>query len=590
MAEVTRIGVMVLGMHRSGTSALTRVLNLLGCDLPKTLMGAGPTNEAGHWESTAIMRLNDEILSSAGTNWHDWLAFNPGWYASPKAADFKERALAALEEEFEASRFFVLKDPRICRLAPFWLDVLETSGIRPAVILPVRNPLEVADSLAKRDDLDPALGHLLWLRHVLEAEAGTRGHQRFHCSFEGLLSGWPRLISGTQEQLGISWPRLSPLVNEEVDAFLTERLRHHQASPKAVSNNPFLSAWLRDTFAIFQRWSEEGETTADHAALDRIRSELDYAAPSFARLISAGRQSAQKAQALEARLKETQGRLGEAEAAVVSHQQKAQQLECQLEEIRTELSSSEAAAAEMEHRIAEVTELLAVARGELTNAQAEAESLRTELDDSRAQLAHTQSALAQSRAEADETAAKLQETERSLAEELQAERARVAERVDEIAGLTRMLREAQEAEGRLSEAEAARRKEAERADRLAGELETEKRAGENRLSERFREIAVMTRLLDEKENAARLSEEQTEWLREVSAVLMNGSGSEKLKGRLAALLPAPIRLKKQKAQLKRKGIFDPDAYLAAHVDVAEAGIDPLWHYINHGMGEGRQRG
>ena len=147
---------------------------------------------------------------------------------------------------------------------------------------------------------------------------------------------------------------------------------------------------------------------------------------------------------------------------------------------------------------------------------------------------------------------------------------------------------------RLSDAEAACREEAERADRLADELERsgfqEKRAVEDRLSERFSEIAVMTRLLGEKETAAKVSEEQAAWLREVSAVLMNGAGSESLKGRLAALLPASIRLRKQKARLKRQGVFDADAYLAANADVAEAGIDPLWHYINHGIGEGRQLG
>ena len=85
-----RIGVLVLGMHRSGTSALTRVLNLLGCDLPATLMDSAAFNEAGHWESMAIMGLNDEILQSAGSHWHDWLSFNPGWYSSPKAAEYKE--------------------------------------------------------------------------------------------------------------------------------------------------------------------------------------------------------------------------------------------------------------------------------------------------------------------------------------------------------------------------------------------------------------------------------------------------------------------------------------------------------------------
>ena len=66
--------ILIAGMHRSGTSALTRTLSLLGCALPKT-----PSNDPKHWESKVIMNLNDEILASAGSAWHDWGAFNPGW-------------------------------------------------------------------------------------------------------------------------------------------------------------------------------------------------------------------------------------------------------------------------------------------------------------------------------------------------------------------------------------------------------------------------------------------------------------------------------------------------------------------------------
>jgi len=186
-------------------------------------------------------------------------------------------------------------------------------------------------------------------------------------------------------------------------------------------------------------------------------------------------------------------------------------------------------------------------------------------------------------------------------------------RFDEIAALTRMLREKEEeasaaldrsraekdaAERRLGEAEDARRQESARAERLACDLETErtrasgeaqklrseKIAVEGRLSERFGEIAVMTRLLGEKEQEA----ERAEWLRQVSAVLLNGSGSNTVKGRLLSLLPASIRLAKQQKMLKRKGIFDADAYLAAYPDVADAGLDPLTHYIRHGLPEGRQ--
>ena len=581
VGEVARVGVLVLGMHRSGTSALARMLSLLGCDLPANLMAPHPSNESGHWESLTIAHLNDEILASAGSKWDDWLAFNAGWYKSPKAAAFKEKALTVLEEEFGASRFFILKDPRICRLAPFWLDVLKDAAVRPAIIMPVRNPLEVAESLSTRDGIDLALGHLLWLRHVLEAEAATRGLPRFHSSYDSLLGDWPRLIPDTQEALSLSWPRFSPLVSEEIGTFLTERLRHHRQSPRSVSDNPLLSAWLRDAYAIFHRWSEESETETDHATLDRIRMELDAAAPAFARLISGGQKAAREAKALDCRLKEAQSKLTEVEAAAAAKRRHAEQVEQEL--------------------------------------QAEVQSLRAELGDVRSQFSHSQSALAQRSAEADETAAKLQEVERRFAEERRSESARMAERIDEIAALTRLLREKEEeissarnchraekdeVERRLSELETAHSQELERARRQIAELEaerrtveasmkainSEKRKAEGRLSERFSEIAEMTRLLAEKEGAAKDSEEQAEWLRSFLTVLMSDSRSETLKGRLAAFLPASVRSKKQKAKLKRKGIFDGDAYLSAHADVVDAGMDPLWHYINHGLGEGRRRG
>src|SRR5271170_3761934 len=68
---------LVLGTHRSGTSAFTRVFSLLGADLPKSMLGANPTNEAGHWESEDLIAIHDDLLATAGSRWDDWRAFNP---------------------------------------------------------------------------------------------------------------------------------------------------------------------------------------------------------------------------------------------------------------------------------------------------------------------------------------------------------------------------------------------------------------------------------------------------------------------------------------------------------------------------------
>ena len=154
MSERDKTAILVAGMHRSGTSAVSRVLSLVGCELPNTLMSpALNDNETGFWESQKIANLNEEILASAGSTWSDWQAFNPGWYDSPVAAEFHDRALALLHEEFDRSRLFVLKDPRICRMLPFWIQAIEGFGARPCIVSPIRNPLDVAASQGLGGDL-----------------------------------------------------------------------------------------------------------------------------------------------------------------------------------------------------------------------------------------------------------------------------------------------------------------------------------------------------------------------------------------------------------------------------------------------------
>ena len=88
-ADVIPRAIVVLGMHRSGTSAFTRIFNLLGADLPKNLLPPSQTNETGYWEAADLMGIHDNILSSGGSSWDDWRAFNSSWFDSPLAEPFK---------------------------------------------------------------------------------------------------------------------------------------------------------------------------------------------------------------------------------------------------------------------------------------------------------------------------------------------------------------------------------------------------------------------------------------------------------------------------------------------------------------------
>lgn len=294
-----RVAVVIMGMHRSGTSVLARVLNLLGCQIPETLMDPSESNPRGHWESESIRQFNDELLEAVGSSWSDWTPVNPGFAKSPVYAAYRQRAVERLEAEFGNHPFVVLKDPRICRLGEFWIDALESAGLEPTIILPLRNPLEVAASLARRDGFDESYVQLLWLRHVLDAEIITRERRRVFTTYQELLDGWEALVARIGAELAIAWPRLSEQVAREIDGTIDGELKHHAETSRAVIANPGLSAWLRDTYAILENWVQNGERVHDYAKLDDIRAQLDVAAPAFAKLIHNGEKSRLRVHTLE---------------------------------------------------------------------------------------------------------------------------------------------------------------------------------------------------------------------------------------------------------------------------------------------------
>ena len=292
-----KIAVLVAGMHRSGTSALTRILNIAGCDLPKTLMNPKRYrgNEGGFWESQAIMDLNQEILASAGSSWDDWRPFDQDWYRSPSIDEFRERARQLIQSEFGNSRLFVLKDPRICRLMGFWVEAVRAFGARPLVVSPIRNPLDVAASLQVRDHIDPSVGHLIWLRHALEVEADSRDLKRAYLRYEYLLSDAPTVVDTLGNELSVSWPRRSsPDTETKIAEFLSPELHHHRSEDASLLSNPSLSNWVKDSFEIFDRWTRGEVRKEDIPNLDRTKAAFDGATPVLGRALAAGQQEKER--------------------------------------------------------------------------------------------------------------------------------------------------------------------------------------------------------------------------------------------------------------------------------------------------------
>ena len=197
-------------MHRSGTSALTRVLSLAGAALPAELMGASENNPKGYFESQRLYELHEALLEEAGTSWDDLSPFPRAWYESPNVAYGSIGCATRFAQEFGDATLLTIKDPRVCKLVPLWVEALR--GPRDRARLPDSGPESRSTSLrrcvAPRASSE-AKATLLWLQYFLAAERDTRGHRRAFASYDELLEDWRRVMARVESDLGLVLPRAS---------------------------------------------------------------------------------------------------------------------------------------------------------------------------------------------------------------------------------------------------------------------------------------------------------------------------------------------------------------------------------------------
>lgn len=179
-------GIVVLGMHRSGTSAITRVINLLGVPLVGVSSLLPPTqdNPAGHWESGPLTVFNDSLLSDLKGTWFTPPALGPEWTGDEKLTDKIKEARDLFEEQAPKGAW-VWKDPRLCVLLPFWQKVIEQPL---SAVIVYRHPLEVAQSLTTRDGFTNHYALCLWERYIRSTLANAAGMSAFVIRFEKLLA------------------------------------------------------------------------------------------------------------------------------------------------------------------------------------------------------------------------------------------------------------------------------------------------------------------------------------------------------------------------------------------------------------------
>lgn len=222
---------LVLGMHRSGTSALTGMLAHAGLHAPRDLMPPTPRNPQGYWESLGVLQSNDRLLKQLGRTWATCRPLREEDWNDHERAVCRWRAelLRHLRTSYPAQSRAILKDPRLCTLMPGLRAWLESDLISVVFLLPIRHPAEVAASLHTAEGTPVHEVLQLWLLHTFSAERNSRGFDRLIVSYQELVEQPTEVLDRCMQflqQADGSQPQ-STAWNSKAAEFITPSLRHH---------------------------------------------------------------------------------------------------------------------------------------------------------------------------------------------------------------------------------------------------------------------------------------------------------------------------------------------------------------------------
>ncbi|KRB83408.1 sulfotransferase family protein [Duganella sp. Root198D2] len=215
----------VLGMHRSGTSAITRSLAVLGIQLGDRLLPpVEGDNDKGFWEDIDLHTLDIEMMKFLGTEWSHVAMITPEDVSRLQQQGFFLRAVELIRRKVNDSRYFGFKDPRVAKLMPFWREVFAHCDFEVTYVFAMRNPLSVARSLGKRDGMASEQSYWAWFGHVITGLVHSAGST---C----VMVDYDRMMQAPESEL----VRLSKALNLEIDVtalqaykddFLDDNLRH----------------------------------------------------------------------------------------------------------------------------------------------------------------------------------------------------------------------------------------------------------------------------------------------------------------------------------------------------------------------------
>ena len=278
----TRQCLLILGMHRSGTSALSGALYVSGVEFGRSIAKPSFDNPKGFFENEKIVAFNERLLKILNTRWDRLSMLPEQWWLSSAVTSLLPDAKEIIRREFLNVLHFAIKDPRLCLTFPFWKQVLIELEIEPSCVIILRNPSEIAASLEQRNYFSKNKSYLLTTTHLLLSEYYSRTLSRTIITYDQLLDKPFDTIQHIIDHLTIPNVRVDVSTLNE---YLNQGLRNHLSKnniEKTQKERKLLPAYMQEIYPLLMKamGTEKMDSTL-YTQLDTFRLTYAQYAPSY---------------------------------------------------------------------------------------------------------------------------------------------------------------------------------------------------------------------------------------------------------------------------------------------------------------------
>ena len=386
----------VLGMHRSGTSLLSHVLHYLGADMADESDHISQHNSGGFWERPDIVALHDELLEVIGRPVNSPLhsvPFPAGWWRDKKVQPVKARMLKLVEKHLaETSGWWGFKDPRTCRLLPLWSELFEALDVRPHYVWTIRAPGESSASMAAKNPVARPMStqqaEVTWLAYNYDILRYLLGTQLIVVEYGEWFRDPLALGRRLMQQLDLYGFTAEHEFNDCIRGIVNREFRHQvEGRGDAISSIPLAQSFFNEVAELSR--SEDAEINQRLGRYITILDIVFRAMQPFAQLLGevptlriGAQEGKQAAAQLEARKAHSAALQRELATVIEQRDQDAAEYaerllahERQLAELQSEHTLAAAGQNETRERLEAA---LATARGRASRLELYAESLVAE--------------------------------------------------------------------------------------------------------------------------------------------------------------------------------------------------------------------